>query len=245
MRPVPRPLMLLCAAAAAVALAAPCGAQGMPAMTSLTADLGVVGESGNANFTTVSVGDRLLHRNGRWDVVQTARYAHSSANRATTASELQLGVRADYAMSRRTGLFASVDGERNTFAGFRSRVNEALGVEWREVETATDSLSLDVGAEYTEERDDDRANTRYPAGRTEARYKHAFASTGYFEQTADFEPDIRPHAGRRVNTESAVVAPLSSRLALKVDYRIRYESRPPFGYRTTDRIITTGLQITY
>ena len=154
-------------------------------------------------------------------------------------------MRADYAMSRRTGLFANVDGERNTFAGFRARVNEALGVEWREMETATDSLALDVGGEYTEEQDDDRTSTRYPAGRVEARYRHVFASTGYFEQTADFEPDIRPHAGRRVNTESAVVAPLSRRLALKVDYRIRYESRPPFGYRTTDRIITTGLQITY
>ncbi|MDE3172512.1 MAG: DUF481 domain-containing protein [Gemmatimonadota bacterium] len=214
-------------------------------MTSITGDLGVVGESGNANFTTVSVGDRLLHRNGQWDVVQTGRYAQSTANRATTARELQLGLRADYAMSRRTGLFATVDGERNTFAGFRARVNEALGVEWREVETAADSLAIDVGAEYTEEMDDDRASTRYPAGRVEGKYKHVLASTGYLEETANFEPDIRAHAGRRINSETALVAPLSGRLALKVDYRIRYESRPPAGYRTTDRIITTGLQFTY
>lgn len=221
------------------------GAQGVPATTSLTGDLGVVGESGNANFMTMSIGDRLLHRGGRWEVEQTARYVHGTTNRATTASEMQLGLRADYSLSRRSSIFVSVGDERNTFAGFRARVNEALGLDWKEVETATDSLSLDVGAEYTEEMDDDRTSTRYPAGRIEGRYTHAFSPAAYFAQMADFEPDIRPHAGRRINTESALVAPLSRRLALKVEYRIRYESHPPFGYRTTDRMVTTGLQVTY
>lgn len=241
-----RALLSLCAAtAAASGVARPCAAQSASATTSLTGDLGVVGESGNANFMTESVGDRLLHRAGPWEIEQTARYVHGTTNHATTASELQLGLRADYSMSRRSSVFASVEDGRNTFAGFRARVNEALGIEWREVETATDSLALDVGAEYTEELDDSRASTRYPAGRVEGRYVHAFSSAAYFLETADFEPGLRADAGRRINSESALVAPLSRRLALKVDFQIRYESRPPVGYRTTDRVVTTGLQVTY
>jgi putative salt-induced outer membrane protein len=240
-----RAFLVVCAAAATAAAASPCGAQGAPATTSLTGDLGVVGESGNANFMTESVGDRLLHRNGRWTFSQTARYVHGTTNHATTASEMQLGLRADDAVSRRFGVFASIDDGRNTFAGYRARVNEAVGVDWRELETATDSVALDLGAEYTEEWDDNRTSTRYPAGRIEGRYTHAFSPSAYFLESADFEPDFRAQGGRRINSESALVAPLSRRLALKVDYQIRYESRPPTGYRSTDRVVTTGLQVTY
>jgi putative salt-induced outer membrane protein YdiY len=40
------------------------------------------------------------------------------------------------------------------------------------------------------------------------------------------------------------VAPLSSHLALKISYVVRYDHRPEPGFRSTDRLLTSGLQFT-
>jgi putative salt-induced outer membrane protein YdiY len=38
---------------------------------------------------------------------------------------------------------------------------------------------------------------------------------------------------------------LSKHLAIKVGYGIHYSNLPPAGFKTTDRLFTTDLQITY
>jgi putative salt-induced outer membrane protein YdiY len=49
----------------------------------------------------------------------------------------------------------------------------------------------------------------------------------------------------RFNTESALVAPLSTHVGIKLSYAIRFDSRPQPTFETTDRLLTTGIQISY
>ena len=46
-----------------------------------------------------------------------------------------------------------------------------------------------------------------------------------------------------VNSESALVAPVSAHFGVKMSYAVRYNSRPPVKFGTTDRVLTTGVQL--
>jgi putative salt-induced outer membrane protein len=48
-----------------------------------------------------------------------------------------------------------------------------------------------------------------------------------------------------VNTESSVIAPLSSHAGIKIGYVIRFNSTPPATFGKTDRILTTGVQVSF
>ena len=42
---------------------------------------------------------------------------------------------------------------------------------------------------------------------------------------------------------TALVAPLSKKIGVKISYQILYSGNPPPGFKTTDRILTTSLQV--
>jgi putative salt-induced outer membrane protein YdiY len=42
-----------------------------------------------------------------------------------------------------------------------------------------------------------------------------------------------------------LIAPISQRIGLKISYVIRYDNVPQAGFSTTDRLFTTGLQLTF
>ncbi|HEY5218737.1 MAG TPA: DUF481 domain-containing protein [Gemmatimonadaceae bacterium] len=224
--------------------AVPVFAQG-PSRTSFTADVGYVSSSGNTRFSTASLGDRIVKSRDAWTFTQVARYVYGQLSGNETASELQLQGRVDYAFTEHFGVFGGVEDGRNTFAGFRARTNEFTGVAWKAIETHTDSLNFDAGGEYTQETDDNRAKIHYPAARLATSYQHEFSSTASFLQTVEFVPDLRADAGRRANSETTVVAPVSTHVAIKIYYTIRYENRPPIGFGTTDRLLTMGLQFEF
>ena len=58
-------------------------------------------------------------------------------------------------------------------------------------------------------------------------------------------PDLKTSENLRVNTETGLVAPISSHIGLKISYVIRFDSLPEPGFRKTDRLLTSGVQITY
>lgn len=45
--------------------------------------------------------------------------------------------------------------------------------------------------------------------------------------------------------ETSLVAPLSSRIAFKAGYVIRFDNAPEPGFAKTDRFLTSGLQVVF
>lgn len=54
-------------------------------------------------------------------------------------------------------------------------------------------------------------------------------------------------ADRAITTrsETSLVAPLSARFAVKVAYTVRFDNLPEPGFEKTDRILSSGLQVTF
>lgn len=221
------------------------GAQAAAAKTSFTGDFGFVSASGNTRLSTLSLGDKVVRTDGRWVFSQLAGFVHGETNGTESANQLRVAGRADFAFHPRLGAFGGVSFERNTFAGFKRRVDEIAGVRWKAIVAPNDSLSVDGGGVLTQESDVDGTSTHYPSGRLAGAYKHTFTKSSYFAQLAEYIPNLQTSGAHRVNTESALVAPLSAHVGIKAAYVVRYDSRPPTSFGTTDRVVTTGIQVSY
>jgi putative salt-induced outer membrane protein YdiY len=227
------------------AFAATAAAQDVKPTTSFTGDLGYVSASGNTNLTTLSIGEKIVHTDGRWTLSQLAAYVYGETNSTESANQLRLAGRADFMFRPRLGLFGGASYERNTFAGFNSRTDELAGLTWKAVVAPNDSLSLDGGGEFTQQSNVDGTSQSYPSARIAANYKHVFSKAAYFQQLVEYVPNLQTSGSYRVNGESALVAPISAHLGIKMGYAIRYNSQPPATFGSTDRVFTTGVQLSF
>jgi putative salt-induced outer membrane protein len=214
-------------------------------VTSFTGDLGYVSATGNTNITTLSVGDKITHTNGRWMFSQVGTYVSGETDNKTTANQLLIAGRADFAFKPRLSVFVGASYERNTFAGFNSRTDEILGLAWQAIVASKDSARLDLGGVATQEADVDSVHQSYPSARAALSYKHQFSKLAYFHQFLEYIPNLQTSGSYRFNTESSLVAPISAHIGVKVAYAIRFDSRPQPTFGTTDRLLTTGIQISY
>jgi putative salt-induced outer membrane protein len=236
---------LVPALAAMTLLAAAAAAQAVAPKTSFTGDLGFVSASGNTELSTLSLADKIVRTDARWTISQLAAYVYGETGHKESANQLRVAARADYALKPRLGLFLGASYDHNPFAGFNSRVDEIGGLVWKAIAASRDSLSVDAGGVLTQERDVDGTSKSYPAARVAGNYKHAFSRATYFQQLAEYLPNLKTSGAYRVNTESAIVAPLSTHVGIKVGYVVRFDSAPPAAFGTTDRVLTTGVQVSY
>jgi putative salt-induced outer membrane protein len=232
-------------AASITAIATVAMAQDVKPSTSITGDIGYVNASGNTNLTTLSIGEKVVHTDGRWTLSQLAAYVYGETDAKESANQLRFAGRADFAFRPRLGVFGGVAYERNTFAGFNSRTDEIAGLLWKAVVAARDSLHLEAGGVFTQEADVDGTKQSYPSARVAANYKHVFSKTAYFQQLAEYVPNLQTTGAYRVNSESALVAPVSVHVGVKMSFAIRYNSRPPVKFGSTDRVLTTGVQLSF
>jgi putative salt-induced outer membrane protein len=118
-------------------------------------------------------------------------------------------------------------------------------VQVRTIGSATDTLRIEGGVSVTQETAVGGAQSNFTAGRAAAAWRHAFTEASYFQQNLEFLPNLSDTDDYRFNTESALVAPISARIGVKLSYVIRYDNLPEPGFSTTDRLFTTGIQLTF
>lgn len=227
-----------------VLAAATSGAQA-PSPTAFTADFGFVAANGNTRLATLNFNEKITHTMRSWLLTQTAGYVYGKTNGVSSANQLRTSLRGDHTFLTNVGVFVGASYERNTFAGFDRRTDEFVGIAWKALASARDTLKIDGGGVLTQESLVDGTSRDYPSGRLAGAFKHSFGGASYFAQNGEYLPNFEVSGAYRVNSESSLVAPISKHLGMKLSYVIRYDSRPPAGFGTTDRVLTTGLQVTY
>ena len=199
--------------------------------TNWQADLGYVSATGNTDVTTVSIGDKIVRTVDAWTFTQTGAYIYGRTKGKESANQLRVGVRADAAFNGSVGAFAAVAYERNVYAGFNL--------------SKRDSLTIDGGGVLTVQENTLGERAQLPAARTAVNYKHAFTTKATVQHLSEVIPDVKAGGHFRLNSETAMVAPLSDHMSLKVRWATRFNSAPPTGFGTTDRVFTAGVQFAY
>ncbi len=213
--------------------------------TSFTTDLGFVSTSGNTNVSTVNIAERTVHTRGFWRFEQVFGIIYGEADGEENTNLLRAGLGVEYTFRPWVGITTGVFYDRNRFAGIARRSEEYLGFVFRVLQTPKDTLRLESGASLTQQLGVDGVQNNFPAARAALWYKRTLSSSAFFLQTLETIPNLEVTEDYRINSESALLAPLSQRLALKLGYVIRFDNLPETGFEKTDRIFTSGLQVSF
>ena len=233
--------------AAAVALVAgPLAAQDPPPPRpwEFNGDVGFVNTAGNSEVTNLNVGEKLTHIQGRFTFKQHFALVYGRTDGATTTSQWRTGIRGDLALSPRVAVYGLTGFDRNRFAGIERRFEEGVGIGVKLVATERTKVEVEAGLSLTQQRSTLDVTDNFSAARSAALFQYNFRPTAYLLQTVEVLPNLEETDDLRVNTETALVAPLSRRLAVKISYVIRYDKLPEPGFEKTDRLLTSGLQVT-
>jgi putative salt-induced outer membrane protein YdiY len=223
--------------------AAPAVAQSRDSLR-LTGDVGIVNTAGNTDLTTINVGQEVRWRRGRMGLGQMFALVYGRSGGETTSSLWRAGVRGDYALSEAVAVYARVGYDRDRFAGIARRFEEGTGVALALLRRTRNRLEAEAGFSLVQQRSTLGIQDDFASSRGAATYEHRFTEETYFRQMAEATANLEDASDYRLTTESAFVAPLSSHLALKISYVVRYDHRPEPGFRSTDRLLTSGLQFT-
>lgn len=213
--------------------------------TSFTTDLGYVSTSGNTSVSTVNIAERIVHSRGFWRFEQTFGVVYSEADGEENTNLLRASLGAQYALRPWVALATGVLYDRNRFAGVARRTEEYLGLVFRLVQAERDTLRIETGASLTQQQGVEGVANNFPAARAAFWYKRTFGSSAFFLQTLETIPNLQVTEDFRINSESALVAPLSQRIALKLGYLVRFDNLPEPDFLSTDRIFTSGLQVSF
>jgi putative salt-induced outer membrane protein len=227
---------------AAVALLGLCRAA---SAQQLTLDLGFVNASGNANFTSLNLGEKLSDKIGRVVLTQNAKVLYGRTDGATTTESYDAGARAQYGLTKRIGAYALLAFQRDPFAGLASRWLGGPGVAVALVQSAHDTLSVESGITSTHERNTADVTRSFAATRTAANFKHLFAGKSFLTEAVEWFANLKTSDDQRINSETALTAPLSRQIGLRVSYLLRFRNLPEPGFKKTDRIVTTGVQVAF
>lgn len=213
----------------------------------VTANVGFVNASGNTDITTLSADQRLEYRpeGSAWLFTEFLAAVYGRTDGVTSADQLKGGARVDRFITTRLSAFAGATYERNRFAGISRRFEELVGLAFKVLEQPRDILSVEGGASFNQQRSTTGLDESFVAARAAAAYKHLFTETAFFQQLVEVLPNLELSDDLRINTETSLVAPLSERFAVKLAYAIRFDNLPEPGFGKSDRVFTSGLQISF
>jgi putative salt-induced outer membrane protein YdiY len=237
--------MSLRSSCVALLLAAPLAAQESSDTLRLAGTIGLVQTSGNSNLLTLNVGEELAWFSGAVALRQAFSTVYGRSEGETNASSWRASVRGDYRFSPALAAFARAGFDRDRFAGISRRFEEGVGLALVALDRARDRLELELGTDLVQQRTTLGVSDGFVSGRSVARYRRDFGATGsYVQQSVEFLPNLEALEDFRLNSESVLVAPLSRQFALKLSYVVRLDNLPEPGFASTDRMLTSALQIT-
>ncbi len=217
-----------------------------PPVVRFTGDIGYVATSGNSSVETLNVGDRFSVQVDDATLTQTFTLVYGESKGKSVTSLYRGSMRAEKGLrTSRISAFTLLNFERNTFAGLSSRWSGSAGLSANVLRGDRDRLVLEGGLSLTRQRSTTNTgrDLDFIGGRAASTYTHQFSPKAALTQVIEVLPNFRESEDLRVNTESAVTAPITSRVAVKLSYVIRYDGLPATGFETTDRLFTSGIQV--
>ena len=216
-----------------------------PPLAHVQVDLGVVSTAGNTSVRTINAAEQLVLRPGAWTFTQTFAIVNGYTSGVETANNLKAGLRADRAVGAGFRVFALGSFYRNRFAGIARQFEEDVGLAYGVLAGPTHVLDVELGTGRQEQTGSDGTSSGYWTSRVAARYRYNFAAAAYAEQKVELISDLQSFDNELLNTETTLAAPLSTHVALKLGYTVRFASRPQPTFKKTDTVLSAGLQLQF
>lgn len=220
-----------------------------PPATKLSLDFGLVATRGNTDLTTTSFGEKFEWTpQSPWSLTEFLNTVQGKQDSLQTVDQTKGQVQPRYNFSPKLGVYALAGYERNRFAGLAWQWQEGAGLAYHAVKSTHHQLDLEAGAAFNQQQNylvGAVERLDFPATRAYGSYKYSFTEKSYAYENFEWNVNLKNGNDRRVNSETGLVAPVVSAVAIKVTYVLRYIREPVAGFKTTDRTLTTGIQVTF
>jgi putative salt-induced outer membrane protein YdiY len=176
---------------------------------------------------------------------QNFNVVHGRSKGAVVTSSWRAGVRGDLALQPTFGVYAQVNYERNVFAGLNSRIGNTIGLTAQVVKSARDKLSVEGGISLTAQRGvaGKGRDLDFLGGRAATSFSHQLSNKASLSQVIELLPNFRQSEDLRINTESLITAPITKQVSVRLSFVVRYDGLPEPGFLSTDRLFTSGIQV--
>ncbi len=218
-----------------------------PPPVQFTGDLGFVNTAGNSEVTTLNVGERLTYRTAGWVLGEFFNVIYGKTDGTESTSLWKAGARVDRELSQRLAVYGFVGWERNKFAGISRRFEEGVGLAYKVLTGPKSVLDFEAGVSLNQQRSTLAGipEDKFAAGRAAGLFRYNLSESAFLTQLVEFLPNLEESDDYRVNSETALVASLSKSIALKLGYVVRFDNLPEPGFKETDRIFTSGIQVNF
>ena len=161
------------------------------------------------------------------------------------AESYRAGWKTEMAFTPRFGSYGQFDFNRNRFSGIEAQYIYSLGLSAQVLFAPNDQISVEGGLARITQQNVNGTRDDFLSARTAGLYHHTFRVTATFDQVVEFLPDLKDARDLRINSISALVAPISAHFGLKATYTVRYDHEPQPTFKSTDAVFTTGVQVTF
>jgi putative salt-induced outer membrane protein len=207
--------------------------------------LSLVATSGNSDTKTLGLDFSLGKTPDPWGLKLDASFIHSEQEGETTAERYSLHLRGERSLGGRWQLFTGVSGLQDKLAGYDMRVVFEGGATFHALRQPRHELSLDSGLTWTKEDLTLGGSDDYLGGLLGLAYKWQISDSAAFSERLIWYPNFDESGDWRATSETALQAAVSSRLALKLGYQLRYENQPVEGFDDTDATTRVSLVVTF
>lgn len=218
-----------------------------------SASLGFAQNRGNANSLTTNVSDKITYRVKGWAGTQDLTFFYGEADDEVNANFWNGGLRGERRLTPRLGAFVVTRFDRNVLQGIASRFEEGVGLDYKVLDTPRNRLVFALGASAFQQEltpgSVSTAKRNFPAARSSVDYKHLFAEKAFVQQIVEYLPNLSDQEAYLLNSETALVAPLINRLALRAGYVVRYNAQPPVrddvALKKMDTFFSSGITFSF
>jgi putative salt-induced outer membrane protein YdiY len=200
--------------------------------------LSYLSTSGNSETTTMGLDFTFERRPTPWGLEIVGSFNRAEDNEVLTAQRYYLNGRAKRKLSERMNFFAGLSGERDRFAGFDLRTLVESGIEYSALTGPKHLLAFDVGLTYTDEdRIPPEEDTSFAGAVAGLAYEFKINDSTSLTQRLLYYPNFDETADWRIHSDTGLQVSMTSLLAIKLSYELRYRNEPIGDAVATD---TTG-----
>ena len=163
---------------------------------------------------------------------------------STTANAIQAGARYDHDISKRIFAFVTADFQTDALQGLNLRSVPGAGLGVHVIKTASTTLDLLAGLNYTRE-DYTRFTRNFAAASFGEELTHKLHSSTLITQSFDLFPDLSDLGEYRGTFTLGTVTKISKWLGWQNAFGDIYVTNPPVGKKKNDVLLTTGLNFSF
>jgi putative salt-induced outer membrane protein YdiY len=208
--------------------------------------LSYVATSGNSDTNTMGL-DLLVERKPEpWGLEFIANFNRAEDSGDLTAERYFASARATRTLSERWEFFAGLNGEKDPFAGFDLRGVVESGVTYHALLGPKHLLSFDGGLTWTDEdRIEPEPDTSYFGGVVGLKYEWKISDTASLYERLLFYPNFDESSDWRLSSDTGLQVSMTSLLAVKLGYELRYRNEPIGDAESTDATTKASLVFTF